>query len=107
MFNQFIMVGRLCRDPELRHTQTGKAVVNVTIATNPTKDESLFMDCSFWDKSAESLQAHVKKGQAILVVGQLRTESWEKEGVKQTKTKMTVQRWEFLPSGGVPNASAP
>jgi len=103
MYNHTTIIGRLTRDPELRFTQSGKAVCSATIASNKKygedKEKVLFLDLTIWEKRGESFSKHFKKGDPVLVEGSLENQEWtDKEGNKRTKILLTVQNWEFLPS---------
>ena len=101
-YNKVILVGRLTRDLELRYTPGGKAVVDVPLAINDgwgDNKSTLFVDVTFWEKRAETLSQHLKKGSPLLIEGKLQLERWEQNG--ETKTKMKVRGWDFsfLPEG--------
>lgn len=69
------IAGRVGKDPELRHTQSGDAVLNFTIAVDNGKDKDgnkrdpSWFDCSLWGKRANSLQPYISKGDALTVTG--------------------------------------
>ena len=82
--------GRLTRDPELRHTQSGKAVTVFTIAVDRpgVKDKTDFIDCVAWEKKAEFVSRNFRKGQRIEVSGILTTRQYEKDGQKRKATEI-------------------
>ena len=95
--NQATLLGNLTRDPELRYTPNGNAVIGFSIATNrqwtdkesgEKKEAVDFHDIVFWGKAAEIISQFVHKGTKILVQGRLQTRSWEKDGVKRYKTEI-------------------
>lgn len=94
--NQVTLLGNLTRDPELRYTSDGKAVIGFSIATNrqwtmesgEKKEATDYHDIVFWGKAAEIINQFVHKGTKILVQGRLQTRSWEKEGQKRYKTEI-------------------
>ena len=96
--NQCTLLGNLTRDPELRYTPNGNAVISFSIATNrqwfnkETQEKQEFVDYHdivFWAKAAEIISQFVSKGSKILVQGRLQTRSWEgKDGVKRYKTEI-------------------
>lgn len=95
--NHVIEFGRLTRQPDLRHTSTGKAICEFSIAvTGYSKDVSHFFDCIAWGLTAEAVAKYFKKGQRILVEGQLIQERWEKDGKNYSKIKILVNRFEFI-----------
>ena len=96
--NQVTLLGNLTRDPELRYTPNGNAVISFSIATNrqwfnkETQEKTEYVDYHdivFWAKAAEIISQFVSKGSKILVQGRLQTRSWEgKDGVKRYKTEI-------------------
>ncbi len=81
--NHFRILGRMVRDPELRHTQTGKAVLNFGIATNVGGFPE-FHDCVAWEKGAEIIAKYGRKGREIQVSGRLTSRTRE---VGETRVK--------------------
>ncbi len=113
MFNLGIYVGRLTADPELRHTQSGVAVVNFTVACDrqfksegqPTTD---FIRVVAWNKLAELCAKYLSKGKLTLVVGENQTRSWEdNDGKKhyQTECKADVVKFLSPKDGGTQTAT--
>lgn len=109
--NHAVIMGRLCADPELRRTNTGKAVVSFTIAVdNFGKDNGAsFISCVAWDKTGEFIGSYFLKGSPIVVEGRLQTRQYEtKDGKKQTVTELVVTQAHFCgkkeekASGGEP-----
>lgn len=100
--NNVVLMGRLARDPEVKHTQTGKVVTQITLAvdryTNGEKKAD-FIPCILWDKQAELVGNNVSKGERLLVQGSISTRSYEdKNGQKRFVTEVTVSRMEFIES---------
>ena len=99
--NKWTGTGRFTKDPEIRYTQTQKAVASFSIAVErrvkaeggPAAD---FFDCTAWGKTAEFIGKYWKKGMKAAVTGRLENELWtNKEGVKRTSTKIIVEEIEF------------
>jgi single-strand DNA-binding protein len=95
------VVGNLTADPELRFTQSGAAVASFTVAstpryfdksTNEWKDgDALFMRCNVWRVMAENATESFRKGDRVMVMGQLRQRSYEtSDGEKRTVMELTV-----------------
>jgi single-strand DNA-binding protein len=95
------IVGNLTADPELRYTQNGLPVVNLTIASTPRvfdrasnefKDgETLFMRCSAWREMAEHIAGSLTKGTRVVAQGNLKQKSYEtKEGEKRTTVELEI-----------------
>lgn len=96
--NYSVLMGRLARDPELRRTNTGKAVATFTVAVdNFGKDNGAsFISCVAWDKTGEFIDSYFLKGSQIVVEGRLQTRQYEtKEGKKQTVTELVVTQAHF------------
>lgn len=89
--NLVVIVGNVGRDPELRHTQTGKAVANFSVATSERNDETQWFNVTVWDKQAELSAQYVKKGDRISVQGRMR--SREHDG--KTYWDLIAERVEF------------
>lgn len=92
------IAGRTTRDAELRHTQSGDAVLSFSVAVDDrsTKEKTtLFFDCSIWGKRAAALQPHIVKGTALTASGDLGKR--EHEG----KTYLTVRVNDVALQGGV------
>lgn len=94
------IVGNLTGDPELRFTSSGAAVASFTVASTPRtfdkqanawKDgEPLFMRCSLWRQAGENAAESLTKGMRVIVVGNLKQRSYEKDGQKRTVIEMDV-----------------
>lgn len=107
--NKVILHGRLARDPELRYTQSNKAVANFTLAvdrelTKEKKEQALangqptadFIRCIAFGKTAEVIDKYLTKGRRILIEGIIRTGSYEnKQGQKVYTTDVLVNKVEF------------
>ena len=98
MLNHSVIMGRFARDPEIRRTNSGKAVTSFTIACDkPGKDSGAsFIDCVAWEKTAEFISKYFKKGSAIIVEGRLESRQYEtKDGQKRTVTEVVVSQAHF------------
>jgi single-strand DNA-binding protein len=91
-WNRVELIGNLTRDPEMRYTPSGAAVVTFSIATNRTfisdgekKEEADFHRCVAWNKLAELCNQLLKKGNRVFVSGRLQNRSWEDAQTKQTR----------------------
>lgn len=105
--NLVVLQGNLVRDPELKYFDSnGKQTpyVNLTIAVsrfykkadgNTVKD-AVFIRCEAYDSGAETISKLFKKGNAILVRGTLREHQWEKDGQKQSQTKVRIDEFTKL-----------
>jgi single-strand DNA-binding protein len=91
--NQVVLTGNLVEDPEVRVTPSGATVANFRLAVTPrVRDgeqwrdgETSFFRCNVWRQQAENLAESVGKGARVIVIGRLRTRSWETpEGDKRS-----------------------
>lgn len=96
--NHTTIMGRFVGDPELRRTQTGKAVASFTLAVdNPGKDSGAsFIPCVAWDKTAEFIDQYFAKGNPIVIEGRVASRQYEtKEGQKRTVVEVVVSQAHF------------
>ena len=100
--NNVTLVGRLTKDVDLRKTQSGKSVASFTVAINRkfNKDETDFINCVAWEKTAEYLHNYTQKGMLISVEGNIQTRSYDdKDGKRvfvQEVLANRVQGLEYL-----------
>ena len=95
--NKIVVVGRLTRDPELRFTPNGSAIVKFSIAigrsytvNNEKKDEVSYVDVTAWGKFAEMIGQYYKKGQRVAIDGKLQQSRWEQDGQKKSKIEIVA-----------------
>lgn len=114
MFNKVILVGNLARDVEIRYLQSGTAVASTAIAVNrkykgsdgTMKDETMFIDITFWGRTAEVANQYLRKGSQVLVEGRLTLEQWTAtDGSKRSKHQVAVESLQML--GGKDSNNAP
>lgn len=83
MLNKVILMGRLTRDPELRHTQTNTPVVSFSLAVDRgfvrqgEERQADFIDIVAWRSTAEFVSRYFKKGQLVAVTGRLQSRKWQ------------------------------
>ena len=115
-FNKVILIGNMTADPELKQTQTGTSVCSFSIAVNRrfSKNEQGqtmdFINIVAWRQSADFVCRYFKKGNPILVCGQLQTRTWtDNQGQKRYATEVVADEVSFVaPSGaGTPGGAAP
>ncbi len=91
---------RLTRDAELKYSQSGSAILKLSLAASEKfgeKETQLFIDATVFGKQAEIISQYAgEKGTQIFISGKLQTESWDKDGVKQYKTSMVVEGFDFV-----------
>lgn len=100
--NKVILIGRLTADPEIRYTQTGKAVASFNLAVNRVVAKGAHPQADFiptvvWDKLAEIVGNNLTKGQRVLVEGRMQIRSYEaNDGQKRRVAEVVAQNIEFL-----------
>lgn len=83
MNNKFQFIGRITKDLELRSTSSGKSVLEVNMAVNINKDETLFITPTLFGVQAETMNKYCKKGDMIAISGIIKNHNWDdKEGKK-------------------------
>ena len=107
MFNKTIIVGNLTRDLELKYTQGGTAIGSTGIASTrkfkggdgAMKEEVLFVDITFFGRTAEVANQYLKKGSKLLVEGRLKLDNWtDQNGGKRSKHSIVVENMTMLDS---------
>jgi single-strand DNA-binding protein len=103
MLNQIVIVGRLVRDPELRETDNGKKITNVTLAVPRSyknlkgEYETDFIDCVLWTGIAENTVEYCKKGDLLGIKGRVQTRIYETEDEKKRHvTEVVAEKVTFL-----------
>ena len=104
--NQIVLMGRLTRDPELRHTQSGIPVTSFTLAVDrgyTPKDGSErqtdFIDIVAWRNTAEFVSKYFVKGQMAAVTGRLQIRDWtDREGNKRRSAEVVADNIYFTES---------
>ncbi|WP_138158757.1 single-stranded DNA-binding protein [Peptoniphilus catoniae] len=115
--NNVNLVGRLTKEPELRYSQSGKAVTRFTLAVNrklsrekkqeaeknnqPTAD---FIGCIAFGVNAETLANYISKGNQLAVTGHIQTGSYEKEGQRIYTTDVIIDNFTFIETKKSDNA---
>ena len=104
--NKVIIVGNLGRDPEVRFTQGGAAVCNLSVAVGErVKKGEAWEDHTEWfrvvvfGKTAENAGQYLQKGRQVYVEGKLRQREYEKDGQKQRSTEVVADTLQWLGGG--------
>ena len=106
--NKVILIGNLTRDPELRYTPKGNAVTEVGLAMNrryrvdnELREETTFVDVTFWGATAENISKYMQKGRPMYVEGRLQLDSWDDKttGQKRSKLRVVGEVCQFLGGG--------
>ncbi len=105
MLNHTVVVGRLVHEPELRETETGKKVTNITIAVPRSfkniegEYETDFINCTLWQGIAENTVEYVKKGDLLGIKGRLQTRKIEIDpDTKRNSVEVIGEKVTFLSS---------
>ena len=104
--NRVVITGNLTRDPEVRRTQGGMAVMSFGIAVNDRRrnsqtgeweDYANFVDCTMFGERADKISPYLSKGSKCGIEGKLRYSTWENgDGQKRSKLEVIVDEIEFL-----------
>ena len=111
MYLKIILIGRLGRDPELRYTQSGQPVTNLSVATSrrwtdresgEPREETTWFRVTVWGKQAETCNEYLSKGSQVLVEGDRIQPSpyLNKEGEPAASLEMTAWTVRFLSGRG-------
>lgn len=106
--NRVVLVGRLTRDPEVRHLPSGQPVLSLGLAVNGRQKDDMgnwtdkpnFFDVKLFGPRAESLSQYLAKGKRIGIDGRLDWSSWEQDGAKRSKVEVIAFDIQFLDSRG-------
>ncbi len=110
--NKVMLIGNLTRDPEVKYTPKGTAVAEVGLAINRNyvtdsgerREETTFVDVTFWGKQAETIKQYLTKGRPLYVEGRLQLDTWDdkQSGQKRSKLRVHGENFQFL--GGRPGS---
>lgn len=105
--NKVLLIGNLTRDPELRYTPQGTAVVTLRLAVNTMfrdknrelKQDTCFINVVVWGQMAEVSNQYLSKGRPVLIEGRLISRQWQNsEGKQRSTIEVRASRVQFLPS---------
>lgn len=112
--NRVMLIGNLTREPEVRYTPKGTAVVDIGMAVNRTwtddsnqkREETTFVDVTFWGRQAETIGQYCRKGSSLYVEGRLQLDTWDdrETGQKRSKLRVIGESFQFL--GGKQDAGS-
>lgn len=103
--NRVTISGNLTRDPELRTTQGGMAILGFGVAVNDRRKNSQtgewedcpnFIDCTMFGTRAEKISQYLSKGTKVAIEGKLRYSSWEKDGQRRSKLEVIPDEVEIM-----------
>ena len=108
-YNKVILMGNLTRDPELKQTPSNQSVAQIGLAVNrkfkgregDMKEETTFVDCEAWGRTAETMSKYLSKGKPVFVEGRLKLDQWQdKDGNNRSKLKVVIDTFQFVDSRG-------
>lgn len=111
-YNRVLLMGNLTRNPEIRYTPSGTAVVDLGLAVNEvyknqageSVERTCFVDVVVWGRAAENAAEYLHKGSPVFVEGRLQLDQWEgPQGEKRSRLRVRADRVQFL---GAPERSS-
>ena len=114
--NKVMLIGNLTRDPEIKHTASGKIVADLGLAINRVwyndqnqkQEDTTFVDVTLWGRQAEVAQQYLTKGSSAYIEGRLNLDTWDDKttGQKRSKLKIVGEMLQLLgsKSGGGGNS---
>lgn len=115
--NKVILIGNLGKDPDVRYMPSGKAVANVTVATNETwkdrntgekQERTEWHNVVFYSPLAEIVGQYLRKGSSVFVEGRLQTKKWQdKNGQDRYTTEIVANEMKMLGGRSGSGGSAP
>jgi len=115
-FNKIMLGGNITRDIELKYTPSQTAIAEFGLAINRNwtgkdgqkKEETCFVDCQAFGKSAETLTKYLSKGDPIFIEGRLSFSQWKADdGSNRSKHRVTVDGFQFLGQAQKPSTPKP
>ena len=109
MVNRVFLIGRLGRDPEIRHTTSGAAVANFSIATDERwtdaegnrQTRTEWHNIVAWRKLAEICGQYLRKGRLVFIEGRIQTREWDdRDGNKRRTTEIVASNMQMLGGRG-------
>ena len=108
--NKVFLMGNLTRDVELKYTPSDQPVANLGIAVSrryrtregEDRDETTFVDCEAWGRTAEVMNQYLSKGRPVFVEGRLKLDQWEdrETGKTRSKLRVVIENFQFVDSPG-------
>ncbi len=109
-FNKVFLMGNLTRDIELKHTPSDQSVATIGVAVNrryttkegEKREETTFVDCEAWGRTAEIMSQYLSKGRGVFIEGRLKLDQWEdrETGKNRSKLKVVIDNFQFVDSKG-------
>ncbi|MFH1604004.1 MAG: single-stranded DNA-binding protein [Pseudomonadota bacterium] len=106
-YNKILLMGNLTRDPQLTYLPSNTPVVEIGLAVNrkfrkqdgEQGEETLFVDCRAYGKTAEALSQYCHKGKPLFIEGRLQLDQWQdKDGNRRSKHRVFIESFQFIDS---------
>ena len=109
MLNRCDFIGRLGRDPEIRHTNGGKQVASFSLACSEKfggKESTEWVNAIAWEKLAEICGNYLQKGSLVYISGRMQTRKWQDQnGNDRYTTEIVVREMKMLDGKGSSGAA--
>jgi single-strand DNA-binding protein len=113
--NKCIILGRVGQMPEVKAIQSGNKVAKFSVATSEKykdkagekKEDTTWHNIEVWGKLSDIVEQYVKKGDMIYLEGKIKTDSYEKDGVKKFSTKIVADTIQMLGGNKADNTTQP
>lgn len=111
--NKAFLIGNLTRDPETKSLPSGITVTSFSLATNRVykdkngsrQEQTDYHNVVTFGRQAETAGQYLKKGAMVMIEGRIQTRSWEKDGVKQYRTEIIADAFQFGPKNSASESS--
>lgn len=108
-YNKVLLMGNLTRDVEMKQIGSGQSVANIGLAVSrkfktqsgEDREETTFVDCEAWGKTAEVMAKYLSKGRPVFIEGRLKLDTWQdkNDGSNRSKMRVVVEGFQFINSG--------
>lgn len=99
-FNKCIFAGNLTKDPEFSQSKSGTDYCRFSLAVNSGADETLFMNCTAFGKTAEVVRDYLAKGKFTIVEGRLQSRKYEIDGISKVSYELIISSVTLTPNSG-------
>jgi len=115
-YNKVLLMGNLTRDPQLKQTPNNMSVAEIGLACNrkfkgkdgEMREETTFVDCEAWGRTAETMAKYLSKGRPVFVEGRLKLDQWQdKDGSNRSKLRVVIESFQFIDSRGGQSSTPP
>jgi len=115
-YNKVLLMGNLTRDPQLKQTPNNMSVAEIGLACNrkfkgkdgEMREETTFVDCEAWGRTAETMAKYLSKGRPVFVEGRLKLDQWQdKDGNNRSKLRVVIESFQFIDSRGSQSSTPP